>query len=693
MLCEGAACGQPLFFGVCTDNPAIAFASTSMSTAPALLRFVEDELGRTTPLIERTHAGTLTLLRESRDGLASSDRERHLEMIDALQRQAARYQARFVESLRDGVQRELAAQDDAAASTGGGAFGGLELMDEARVEADIEISRAMQMIDTTAEWERRELQTFTSTLCGLQHVSEESNPLRPIVYASALWDAACAIVATPVQRAALLRVSSGVIAGLLKSAWAAASSRLEAQGVEPGIYRTVLLAPGAVNVSRQDAQSSAHSAARAGALTPLLASMPVDASGGAGPASLAPAATREARVATLLSRLFALIQADTLLPSALRAVLARLQVAALRVAIQDGTMLDSAEHPVWRLMNRIATAGESYPAAGDKRLAALLAFSEAIAEEISRAQVGDAMPFRRALARVDAFLAEQLQWQLREAQDGVAALQRSERREVLEQLLTQRLSDQMSAVRASAPIRRFVTGSWSKVLAEAMVRFGDGTEPTPSYVKTVDDLLWSLQTPDHPQSRQRLIGLLPGLLQRLRSGMALIGMPETEQQAVLDELMTVHAEALRPGTRAAPAALTPEQIVQRMREEVIPDAPALRPFGDSVIDLASMETVPADFLATDVGAPEEAGRRIDALQPGDRLRLFLRGRWTRVQLLWRSDKALYFLFAGEHAGSTHSVTRRALERLEAAGLVKPLEDRPLVQRAVDALLNQLSLPA
>lgn len=663
-----------------------------MSTAPALLRFVEDELGRTTPLIERTHAGTLTLLRESRDGLASSDRERHLETIEALQRQAARYQARFVESLRDGVRRELESQSHATAAAGGGAFGGLELMDEARVEADIEISRAMQVIDSTAEWERRELQTFTSTLCGLQHVSEESNPLRPIVYASALWDAACAIVATPVQRAALLRVSSGVIAGLLKSAWAAASSRLEAQGVEPGIYRTVLLAPGAVSASRDDAQSSAHSAARGGALTPLLATMPLDGTGSRF-AGEAPAATREARVAALLSRLFALIQADTLLPSALRAVLARLQVAALRVAIQDTTMLDSAEHPVWRLMNRIATAGESYPAPGDKRLAALLAFSEAIAEEIARAQVGDAMPFRRALARVDAFLAEQLQWQLREAQDGVAMLQRAERREVLEQILTQRLTDQMATVRASAPIRRFVTGSWSKVLAEAMVRFGDGTEPTPSYLKTVDDLLWSLQTPDHPQSRQRLVALLPGLLQRLRSGMALIALPEPEQQAVLDELMAVHAEALRPGTRSAPAALTPEQIVQRMRDEVIPDTPALRPFSDSVIDLASMETVPADFLATDVGAPEEATRRIDALQPGDRLRLFLRGRWTRVQLLWRSDKALYFLFAGEQSGGTHSVTRRALERLEAAGLVKPLEDRPLVQRAVDALLNQLSLPA
>lgn len=660
-----------------------------MPIAPALMRFVEDELDRAAPLIERTHAGTLALMRQGRDALASTDRERHLETLETLQRQGARFQARFIEALREGVRREMEAPSGEAVAVAG--IGGLELMDEARVEADIEISRAMQTIDSTAEWERRELQTFTSTLCGLQHVSEESNPLRPIVYASALWDAACAIVDTPVQRATLLKLSSGVIAGLLKNAWAAASSRLEAQGVEPGIYRTVLLAPNVVGAGRDDAAGTARSAARSGALSPLLASMPLDAADDASWRAT-PIATREARVAALLSRLFALIQADTLLPAALRAVLARLQVAALRVALQDPAMLDSADHPVWRLMNRIATAGESYAGPADKRLAGLLAFGEAIAEEISRAQVADAMSFRRALARIDAFLAEQLQWQLREASDTVAALQRAERREVLETLLAQRLADQMSTVRASASLRRFVTGRWAKVLAESMVRFGEAAEPTPGYLKTVDELLWSLQTPDHPQSRQRLVALLPGLLQRLRSGMALIAMPEPEQRALLDELMAVHAEALRPGTRAAPAALTPQQIVQRMRDEVIPDTPALRPFSDSVIDLASMETVPADFLATDVGAPEDAARRVDALQPGDRLRLFLRGRWSRVQLLWRSDKALYFLFAGERPGSTHSVTRRALERLESAGLVQPLEDKPLVQRAVDALLNQLSLP-
>ena len=72
-----------------------------------------------------------------------------------------------------------------------------------------------------------------------------------------------------------------------------------------------------------------------------------------------------------------------------------------------------------------------------------------------------------------------------------------------------------------------------------------------SALKTVDDLLWSLKIPDHPQSRQRLIALLPGLLQRIRVGMEAIALPAAEQQAVLNELMTIHTEALRPGTRAA----------------------------------------------------------------------------------------------------------------------------------------------
>lgn len=651
-----------------------------MAIAPKLQRFVDDELARAAGLIERSMAGTLTLLRDH-GGLTPREREHHFEIVEALQRDAARYRQVFGDTLREAVQRDLREQQEPAAAAGGG----LELMDESRVEVDIEISRAMQIIDSTAEWELRELQTFTSTLAGQQHVSAESNPLRPLAFATALWEAACAVVPTQAQRATLLRLSAGVTAGLLKSAWAAASSRLEAQGVEPGIYRTVILAAPIALPARG---ALAAPSARTGALGRLLDGLSDRSS-----------ATREGgaddkAVVELLSRLFALIQADTAVPAACRALIARLQVVALRVAVQDPAMLDVPEHPVWQLMNRLAAATATYPAPGDRRLATLMAFAEAVAEEISRAPTADAVTFRRALARLDAFLAEQLQWQLREAQASVESLQRAERREMLEHVLSQRLTEQMANVRASAPIRRFVTGAWAKVLAEAMLRFGEQAEPTPTYLKTVDDLLWSLQTPDHPQSRQRLLALLPGLLQRLREGMTLVGVPAPDQQAVFDELMTVHTEALRPGAKAPTAALTPQEIVQRMREEVIPETPLPRPFADSVIDLASMDTVPADFLATrPMGAAtvEEGQRRLDALAPGERQRVFLQRRWSTVQLLWRSEQGLYFLYAGERPGQTHSITRQALERLDAAGLLQPMEARPLVPRSIDALLNQLAL--
>lgn len=645
-----------------------------MAIAPKLQRFVDDELARSPALIERALAGTLTLLRDH-GGLTPREREHHFEILEALQRSGARYQQRFAEALAEGVQRELREQQEAAA--GLPSTGGLELMDESRVEVDIEISRALQLIDTTAEWELRELQTFTSTLAGLQHVSAESNPLRPLAYATALWEAASAVLPTFAHRATLLRVSAGVLAGLLKSAWAAASSRLEAQGVEPGLYKTVILAaPTAVP------ERGALPIARPGSLRGLLAESSRTGGGD------------DQQVIELLARLFAVIQADTAVPSACRALLARLQVAALRVAQQDRAMLDAPEHPVWQLMNRLASAASTWPAPGDKRLAGLMSFAEALAEEISRLATPDAASFRRGLVRLDAYLAEQLQWQRREAQASIDALQRSERRELLQHVLSQRLADQMAPVPASPAIRRFVTGTWAQVLAESMLRHGEQAEPTPGFLKTVDDLLWSLNTPNHPQSRQRLLGLLPGLLQRLREGMALVALPAPEQQAVLDELMAVHTEALRHGGKsAAPAALTPQEIVQRMRDEVIPDTPLPRPFADSVIDLASMDTVPADFLASRPmdASVDETRRRLDALEPGARQRVFLQRRWSAAQLLWKSDQGLYFLFAAERPGQTHSITRQALERLDAAGLLQPLEARLLVPRSIDALLNQIPL--
>jgi len=104
-----------------------------------------------------------------------------------------------------------------------------------------------------------------------------------------------------------------------------------------------------------------------------------------------------------------------------------------------------------------------------------------------------------------------------------------------------------------------------------------------------------------------------------------------------------------------------------------------------------METVPAEHLPSGGDrADDDPAKRVESLRVGDRQRLFLHGRWSRVQLLWRSDRSLFFLFAGESTSRTHSITQRALERLGSAGLLQPLETKPLVQRAVDRMMRDLA---
>ena len=712
-----------------------------MSTAPLFQRFVQDELALAPALVQKAFVGTVQLLGQPGGG-AAAEHGHHADIVKALLRDATVYQQTFVDSLRRRVAEEIDGEREAPSAEGKSGTESLELMDESRVEADIEISRALQLIDSTAEWELRELQTFTSTLTGQTHISAETNPFRPLIYATALWDAACAVVASPIQRAIVLRTSAGVAAGLLKNAWAAASTRLESAGVQPGIYRTVILPsagafgrfppqeaskthamssllasmPGAAQAGSSVAESQAGLRADGAPrrnpeleqallrLDELLRHLPSEASlAGRGPqstvsrieqhrAALVASASGpvDRQVIELVTRLFESLLGDSQLPGAFRTVFARMQIAVLRLTLADNAVLDSYDHAAWRLLDRIGEISIGYSRPEDPRLSSFLSFASAVAEEMAGAGVPDAALFRRGLNRIDVYLAEQLQGQLRTAQPAVDALQLAERREILQQHLAQRLTDQMVSVRTTPTIRRFVTGTWAQVIAEDMLRHGDQSEPTLGDFKTADDLLWSLQIPDHPQSRQRLLQLLPGLLQRLRTGMELVGQGAADQHAVLTELMVIHTEALRPGTRGS-GALTPEEIVQKMRDEVVPESAAARSFSDSVIDLSSMETVPAEHLPSSGDhVDDDPARRVEALRAGDRLRIFLHGRWSRVQLLWRSDRSLFFLFAGESPLRTHSITRRALERLSSAGLVQPLESKPIVQRAVDRLTRELA---
>jgi BarA-like signal transduction histidine kinase len=111
-----------------------------------------------------------------------------------------------------------------------------------------------------------------------------------------------------------------------------------------------------------------------------------------------------------------------------------------------------------------------------------------------------------------------------------------------------------------------------------------------------------------------------------------------------------------------------------------------------MIEVASMDTVPAELLSTDEGLQAMADSLTEHIVLAQPCQWLIGGRWQQVQLLWRSESARFFLFAGETAGCPHSITGVALERLGREGLIKPLTDSQLLQRAMDRVAEQLGQP-
>jgi len=674
-----------------------------------MLRFVEDELSRAPALAERAVTATLAQLQQPSKAVSASDRRAQQEVSDALRRGARQFGQTFIDSLHALVMADVQGLENPVAIGTTTVAGDLQLMDETRVEVDIEISRAAQLIDSAAEWELRELQTFTSTLIGQSHVSAASNPLRPSAYAQALWDACSAISPAPAQRSLLLSTAAVVMAGQLKRAWGAACNRLASQGVTPSIYRTIVLAAGVPAPATPAAATPKAFEQAVQHISALLQSRSIRAPQGptspAIPSSTASAAQRQALlrstnapdrvdrdVVELLSRIFEAVLSDDQLAPPLCAVMAHLQTSVLRVCLADRTLLHSDQHPVWLLMNRIAQASQVWPQPADPRSERLLSFCETLASDIASVPQQTASVFTKGLVRLETHLGHELRQQQTLAEKTIATLTATERRGRLERELSQQLAEQARQVRTPPRLREFLSQVWARVVTESVLRYGDNDERSASALKTADDLLWSLHIPDHPQSRQRLLGLLPDLLRRLRAGMALVALPDEQQQAVLDELMAVHTESLRPGERASAREATPQEIFQRLRDEGPTDSAAesAKGFADSLIEVFSMDTVPAELMS-DGDRPESGpDRPIDAMTPGSSCRWFLSGRWRCVQLLWRSDSLSYFVFAGETAGRTHSITRQALARLVSEGLVKPVSDTLLIQRAVHRVMRDLA---
>jgi len=596
-----------------------------------------------------------------------------------------------------------------------GSMESLSLVDEHQALQDVAIAHVAHTAEELSRAELHQIGNFFAALRGIARARERDNPLRPALFAHALHHA---LAASPVGAQAqyeLMRVAATPLARALNRLYTQACATLHAADIgdmvaSHGRSQTDPLAHQRLAAARGvGTRPTTH-----GTLDGL--SRRVDAvnsrpQGLGSPVTqrdpLAPAPFVRSTGPDMLSRLYDQILADPRLLPPLKALLARLQIAVVRLARTDAMLLRRQDHPTWALLNRVAAHGMAFARADDPRLVDFLRFMEAEAQLLVDAPTPTALLFQQVLARVDAHIDQQARQSSERNAVALAALEREQQRSEWRDLIREQIDHQIIGAPLGPRMHRFLQTSWVDVIVDAMVRHGRDSQEAHAAMELVDAVLDSLVTPRDLADREALRMRLPVLIEHLVTGCDSIQLSEDKREAALSELMAQHARLLRglpalePSERrpVAPVPATPaagsaapasaDEIVKRLMEERDSQVPSHWLSAD--VDRGELPTVPVQ-LYNEHDSPDARAalqRWIDGIQIGRWFHLFIQGDWHTVQAAWISEGRQFMLFVGRDSDERLPLTRRALEALLANGLITALEDDNVVQRAVDTLMSDL----
>ncbi|MBL0420012.1 DUF1631 family protein [Ramlibacter sp. AW1] len=622
-------------------------------------------------------------------------------------------------------------------------FEDLQLFDDEVLDQNIEQARARQEVERMVEDVLPALDALVSTLLGWRTAQPGLNPVRPEVFVRALQAALWAHVPDSRARDALVVPSAGLLGTQLRRLYREMADWLASTGVEPAVPLG----------GRKDGAAAGRSVSRSVAKTLLtlerlrkllagdferaappgefLHTVPASLAllqemkqvdtlvqrlereralappGAADPLGLetdspdSPDAPRLGRQLgeQVVRLMFENLDQDTRLMPAYRQQLGALEPTVLALARRDSRFFSDREHAARRLLDRMTQRSLAFSSDADEGGPLFVAGVQgAVARLAERGAIVQGDDFGRELQALQA------DWDRHDAEarkrreEAARALMHAEQRNLLAQRLAAEFEPLLRVAGAPEFVGDFLRNAWPQALAEDTLRRGVASEEG-ALRAVAADLVWSVQPgPASGVRLQRLAYLVPGLLERLREGLRGIDYPPELAARFFERLGAIHASALQEGRNAA----------ARRASEQAQEAPSefgASAFDDSGIWLASREAQESGYVGPDrvppahtpplqaAHGPDDLGQ---LLPLGAWVELQVQGRWERVQLSWASPHQTLFMFTSPR-GSAHSMSRRTLDRLRAAGRIRVVADRHLVDQALDevaraALRNTLTSP-
>lgn len=400
--------------------------------------------------------------------------------------------------------------------------------------------------------------------------------------------------------------------------------------------------------------------------------------------------------------LFNYIVQDELIPLAFRSQIARLQVPFLKASILDPDVLQEIDHPVRKLLNRMASVAIALDEQSDAGRTILTEITQ-VADHILRDFETEINVFGVALAQLDSVVETALRTFDAQISAAAAALEAAEKdpqdRDVMLVNTVNALRERLSSLETDPRAADFIVKIWSRVLVHVSQHDDIDIKP---YLDAIPELIWSVQMTLDAGERNALILLLPKLAVRLREGLALIQMPAAESKQALDELVSMHSQVLRFAS-ADPLHYSARlgSLIQHFSGLQIgasaPDVAAIHaptvPHDRLQASLAQFDVQAQSYLDSDVGTLLSADAKwLKGMQPGTSVEWWMSDRYVPATLMWVNQQQSFYLFRIDPSalseGQSGLLIYSSISLIKALreGSVGMIEYAPIFDRAIESLL-------
>lgn len=380
-----------------------------------------------------------------------------------------------------------------------------------------------------------------------------------------------------------------------------------------------------------------------------------------------------------LAEVFDFVFADQAIPIQMKFIIGRLQIPVLKAAMIDRDFFLSDQHPARRLVDTLAGASVAWaPEKGEHD--PLYQRIEHTVQRVLTEFEDDLSLFVDLLREFTEFLFESEQ----QAQVRVEPVAQQEHKgeawehalEQADELIHERIQTLSAQQEVSPFLMPFLTNQWRDVMARAWMDEATRDAKYTQAVKTMEQLIWSIQPKTSAEERRELVAILPDMVRYLNAGLDTIEWNGKPRATFTRRLISTHTLAIRL-TQSMPLDTGSAALENREGQvalQQLDERRAARQFG-------SLDTYDAQAQSFQRGMWFEV-----SIEQGTHI---------RSKLSWVSPMRTRLLFTNRDGFDAFVRSEREVAAMLRMGRMRVLDHEAIVGRALDKIMvgNDLQMAA